>query len=265
MRYNRAMRRIAMIVLAFGIVFDGAAAAGLLDATRRGAHLVDCLTTPSRQASDWCKIGGSDEHPAISVVLPKRPDRKTRMAIGPRAVLDAWNNAAFDARSLPVFFMAGGYAETGGNAANVKWRYLARHDVFVGLTSHQTGAWSYKHPAAKPGLVLAATGLRDLIEQAAPGSEITIPPGLYGQGLFIDKSLTVKLKGARLWGVANHKAIINVKCDGCRVIIEDFHGEGRQAGCLFINCAGIKVEGRDFHLTVRRAHIEVVPENRTGS
>ena len=85
---------------------------------------------------------------------------------------------------------------------------------------------------------------------------MVIPPGTYGQGLFIDKSLTVKLKDVRLWGVANDKGIINVNCDGCTVVIEDFYGEGRKAGCLEDNCAGIKAEGNNFRLTIRRAHID---------
>jgi hypothetical protein len=55
--------------------------------------------------------------------------------------------------------------------------------------------------------------------------------------------------------VAEGKGIINVDCDGCTVVIEDFYGEGRKAGCLDDNCAGIKAEGSNFYLTVRRAHL----------
>ena len=106
------------------------------------------------------------------------------------------------------------------------------------------------------GVKLSETNLNDLINEAKPGSIVKIPPGFYGQGLFIDKSLTVKLKDVRLWGVARHRGIINVACDGCSVVIEDFYGEGRKAGCLDYNCTGIKAEGKNFNLTVRRAHLD---------
>lgn len=136
-----------------------------------------------------------------------------------------------------------------------KWQYISAHDVFVGLSFHTTGVWVYKHPAAMPGVELSNINLDSLISDAKSGSVVSVPPGSYGKGLYIDKSLTVKLKDVRLWGVAEGKGIINVDCDGCTVVIEDFYGEGRKAGCLDDNCAGIKAEGSNFHLTVRRAHL----------
>ncbi|TFH09989.1 MAG: hypothetical protein E4H07_05795 [Nitrosomonadales bacterium] len=150
-----------------------------------------------------------------------------------------------------------------------KWQYISAHDVFVGLSYHTTGVWVYKHPTAMPGVELSKTNLDSLIRKAKPGSVVLVPPGFYGQGLYIDKSLTVKLKDVRLWSVAESKGIINVDCDGCRVVIEDFYGEGRKAGCLNGNCAGIKVEGNNFYLTVRRAHIDntvmgIMTDNRGG-
>lgn len=150
-----------------------------------------------------------------------------------------------------------------------KWQYIRTHDVFVGLTTHATGVWIYKHPAAMPGDVFASLDPQRLIQEASPDSVVTIPPGLYGRGLVIDKSLTVKLKDVRLWGVAAGKGLINVRCDGCAVTIEDFHGNGRQSGCLGGNCAGIKAEGVDFQLTVKRAHIDntvmgILTDNRGG-
>ncbi len=159
---------------------------------------------------------------------------------------------------IPVLWLAFGVPPLG-----------AAHGVFVGLSNHTTGVWVYRHPAAMPGVVPAKTDPQRLIREATPGAVVTIPPGLYGQGLFIDKSLTVRLKDVRLWGVAKDKGIISVKCDGCTVVIEDFHGDGREAGCLGGNCAGIKAEGIDFRLTVRRAHIDntvmgILTDNRGG-
>jgi hypothetical protein len=136
-----------------------------------------------------------------------------------------------------------------------KWQYISAHDVFVGLSFHTTGVWVYKHPAAMSGVELSRTNLDILISDAKSDSIVSVPPGSYGKGLYIDKSLTVKLKDVRLWGVAEDKGIINVDCDDCTVVIEDFYGEGRKAGCLDDNCAGIKAEGSNFHLTVRRTHL----------
>ncbi len=136
-----------------------------------------------------------------------------------------------------------------------KWQYISAHDIFVGLSLHTTGVWVYKHPAAMPGVELSKTNLDSLISDAKSGSVVSVPPGSYGKGLSINKSLTVNLKDVKLLGVAEDKGIINVNCDGCTVVIEDFYGEGRKAGCLVDSCAGIKAEGSNFHLTVRRSHL----------
>ena len=181
------------------------------------------------------------------------------LTIDPRAPERAWR----------LYDWSGAGPPAGYRRVYSKWQYVAADDVFIGLSSHTTGVWVYKHPAAMPGTVLAATDPQLLIRQARPGAVVTIPPGLYGGGLFINKSLTARLTGARFRGVARKKAIINVKCHGCTVVIEDFHGDGREAGCLGGNCAGIKAEGKDFHLTVRRAHIDntvmgILTDNRGG-
>ncbi len=140
-------------------------------------------------------------------------------------------------RNWSLYDWSGAGSPSGDKRVYSKWQYVATHDVFVGLSFHTTGVWVYKHPSTMPGVVLAKTNLQNLIREAKPGSVVMIPPGTYGQGLFINKSLTVKLKDVRLWGVAENKGIINVNCDGCAVVIEDFYGEGRKAGCLDHNCA----------------------------
>lgn len=145
---------------------------------------------------------------------------------------------------------------SGNNNVYSKWQYISAHDVFVGLSLHTTGVWVYKHPSTMPGIKLSNTNLDSLISDAKSGSVVSVPPGSYGQGLYIDKSLTVKLKDVQLWGVAEDRGIININCDDCTVVIEDFYSDGRKAGCLDNNCAAIKAEGRNFHLTVRRAHLD---------
>jgi hypothetical protein len=101
------------------------------------------------------------------------------------------------------------------------------------------------------------------------GSTLTLPPGMYGTGLYINKSLTLNLAGVNLRGVARNRAVINVKCDQCRVVLQDFAIDGRKAKCLGGNCAGVKAEGRSFDLTLRRGHVNntvigVLTDNRGG-
>ena len=75
--------------------------------------------------------------------------------------------------------------------------------------------------------------------------------------------------GVHLRGVSNGKGVINVNCGGCDVIVEDFEIDGSEAGCKTGNCAGIKAEGKNFSLTVRRARINatvmgILTDNRGG-
>ncbi|WP_156905180.1 hypothetical protein [Neptunomonas japonica] len=150
-----------------------------------------------------------------------------------------------------------------------KWVYLEKEELFIGLSTHETGVWAYKHPNKPKYSEYSKHDAQKLINNAKPGSKIIIPPGIYPQGLFVNKSLTLGLKGVSLRGIANSKGIINVSCNHCRVVIEDFHGEGVKANCQRGNCAGIKAEGRDFNLVVKRAHIDrtvigVLTDNRGG-
>jgi len=172
-------------------------------------------------------------------------------------------------RNWILYDWSGAGPPSGNKRVYSKWQYIFTHNVFVGISSHTSGVWVYKHPTSMQGVKLSETNLEDLINEAKPGSIVKIPPGFYGQGLFIDKSLTVKLKDVRLWGVAEDKGIINVACDGCSVVIEDFHGEGRKADCLNGNCTGIKAEGNNINLTIRRAHLGnsvmgILTDNRGG-
>ncbi len=151
-----------------------------------------------------------------------------------------------------------------------KWVYLEDEDLFVGLSTHETGVWVYKHPQRPIYTVeYLKTNPQKLIDLAPPGDVITIPPGTYPVGLFINKSLTLRLRGVSLRGTVNHKGIINVKCNGCDVTIEDFHADGLKAHCQWGNCAAIKAEGKKFHLTLKKAHIGrtvmgVLTDNRGG-
>lgn len=150
-----------------------------------------------------------------------------------------------------------------------KWVSLEQDGVFAGIATHKTGFWIYKPPTKIDAAVLSKVQVQSLINQAEPGSVVTIPPGIYSTGLYVNKPLTVKLAGVVLMGIARDRAVINVNCDQCRVILEDVEIDGRKANCLSGNCAGIKAEGKAFDLIVRRAHIDntvmgILTDNRGG-
>ena len=232
---------------------------GLVLSLHRGALLLRSLQTGAVERIAAPGFHGKSLAVHKSGVIFSWDGKDRILTIDPRVPERAWR----------LYDWSGAGPPSGDRRVYSKWRYISAHDVFVGLSSHTTGVWVYKHPVSMPGEVLAKTDPQRLIRDAKPGSVVTVPPGLYGGGLFIDKSLTVRLKDVRLRGVARNKGIINVKCDGCTVVIEDFHGDGREAGCLGGNCAGIKAEGIGFRLTVRRAHIDntvigILTDNRGG-
>jgi len=125
--------------------------------------------------------------------------------------------------------------------------------------------WLAPHIAAAAG----PNPLQRLIDRARPGAVVTVPPGIYQGGARIAKSLTLRMKGAFLRGNVGGKGVISVRIDGGRVAIEDFTATDG-LGCASGNCAGIKIEGRGFHVTLRRAHIAnqvmgVLTDNRGGT
>ncbi len=150
-----------------------------------------------------------------------------------------------------------------------KWIYLNKENLFFGLSTHKTGVWIYKHPDNAKYTEYSDIDPQKLIDKAKTGSKVIIPPGIYPQGLFVNKSLTIKMKGAILRDTVNNKGIINVSCHNCSVTIKDFHGDGLSAKCQWGNCAGIRAEGKNFKLTLRRAHINrtvmgILTDNRGG-
>ncbi len=150
-----------------------------------------------------------------------------------------------------------------------KWIYLEDEDLFVGISTHKTGVWIYKHPEQKKMTSFSSENLNNLLKNAKSGDVVVAPPGNYIQGIFINKSLTLKLKNVSLYGISSSKGIINVKCNNCRVVIEDFSGDGSKTGCQMGNCAGVKAEGKNFTLVMKRAHINgtvmgILTDNRGG-
>ncbi len=111
--------------------------------------------------------------------------------------------------------------------------------------------------------------MQRLVNAAPPGSVLTVPPGVYDVGARIAKPLTIRMKGVFVRGNIGTKGVLNVVIDGGRVVIEDFAATDGW-GCSSGNCAGIKVEGRNFHVTLRRARLArqvmgILTDNRGGT
>lgn len=158
---------------------------------------------------------------------------------------------------------------TGDGRVYGKWVYLKKEDLFVGLSTHKTGVWIYKHPEKPTYTQYSNISPQRLINQSKSGDKVIIPPGLYRHGIFINKSLHLGLKDVIFRGTVNKKSIINISCDNCNVVIDDFVGDGVVANCQWGNCAGVKAEGNNFNLTLRNAHISktvmgVLTDNRGG-
>ena len=150
-----------------------------------------------------------------------------------------------------------------------KWVYLKDYDLFAGISSHETGVWIYKHPKSMVPVNYAPTNLGELVKKTVTGGVLKVPAGIYGQGLFINRSMTVDLEGVSIRGVANGKGIVNVSCDGCQVKIMNLRADGILADCLGGNCSGIKAEGKGFKLTVENSSINntvigLITDNRGG-
>ncbi len=113
-----------------------------------------------------------------------------------------------------------------------------------------------------------ASVLQQLIDAAPPGAVVSVAPGIYDGGVTIAKPITLRMKGALVRGSAEGKGVILVKTRG-PVVIEDFTATDG-LGCSGGNCAGVKIEDRDFDVTLRRAHIAnqvmgVLTSNRGGA
>lgn len=151
-----------------------------------------------------------------------------------------------------------------------KFRYIG-DGFFAGIASPKTGFWVYMPPKKNKRMEeFSQIDPQKLINKASAGSTVTIPPGIYGRGIRIKKSLTVKLAGVSFRSVTDNRGIISISGNDLRVVIEDFSGDGRRANAVRGNHAGIRIGGKNFHVTVRRAHIQrtvmgILTDNRGGS
>ncbi len=232
----------------------------------KGRDLDECKKKLKPLRGGWCEVRYSEQHPSITrgFYESNLDLSKERIGRAPVSVFDSDGGRIW--KTLPWGGM--GASERDQHAYD-KRVYLEKEVRIAELSTHEAGVRVYKYP--KNGQYIEPKyNVQKLVDSAKPGSTLIIPPGVYPRGLFINKSLTLGLKDVSLRGVAKRKGIINVSCDGCRVFIEDFNGDGVKANCQWGNCAGVKAEGRNFSLTLRRAHIDrtvmgVLTDNRGGS
>lgn len=144
--------------------------------------------------------------------------------------------------------------ETGPTGNNVmdKFVWLPADKVFIGYVDAFEGVWVYK-PPAEGWEAVRLDSAQSFIDAAPEGSTVTIPPGLYAQGIRIAKDLTVKLDGVAFGSAFGNKANVLVENPDRRitVVIEGYDMPGARTGG---NGAGIRAD-YDFDLTVRNFHV----------
>jgi hypothetical protein len=135
-----------------------------------------------------------------------------------------------------------------------KWVHV-EGDIFVGLSHHSEGVWVYRHVNSDKAFSYSETNIQHLVDKAAPGETVTLPAGNYGQGLRIDKPLTLNMKGVNLLGVYGGKAPLVIANANGPVVINDLSINGRESGADKGNLAGVRISGESFRVTLNRANI----------
>ncbi len=107
------------------------------------------------------------------------------------------------------------------------------------------------------------------IDAAEPGSILTIPPGVYSEGLVISKALTLNLKGVELRSVAWRKGVLVIENPKGPVVVNDFRVDGVVSGADYGNLAGVRISGKAFDVTlnrvfIRRTAMGILTDNRGG-
>lgn len=147
-----------------------------------------------------------------------------------------------------------------------KWVRVEAFDVYAAYADYGRGVWIYRHPVKRPGLTMGTGSIQPFIDRARPGSRVRVPPGIYRGDARVSKPLTLDLEGVRIMGITASKGVLLIKDARGPVVIENFT-TSYPARCG--NCAGIKIEGENFDVTVRRAHISraemgILTDNRGG-
>ncbi|MBK20159.1 MAG: hypothetical protein CMM52_15105 [Rhodospirillaceae bacterium] len=168
-----------------------------------------------------------------------------------------WNGASYihtydpETQEWRLFDWAGKGPKIGSRVYS-KWVWLPRYDVYVGYADAKSSAWVYRHPISEKGKPVNTSSIQPLLKKAKPGETVKIPPGIYQAGAIINKSLKLDMKDVRIIGPTHGKGVLLIKNAKGPVIIENFRTfDPIRCG----NCAGIKIEGKNFNVTVRKSHI----------
>lgn len=96
-----------------------------------------------------------------------------------------------------------------------KWIYLARYDVFIGVSSRgrEGDVWVYKAPKdSRRGKRVGTRTVASYINSAQSGAAVRIPPGIYNNGgALIKKPITLDLEGVDMLGSSRGKGYLIVR------------------------------------------------------
>lgn len=157
-----------------------------------------------------------------------------------------------ETKQFSLFDWTGKKPGKGDGKVYSKWVYLPKEDVFVGVTDESTGILVYKHPDSG-GVRTTTVDPQHFIDAARPGGTAIIPPGLYIRGLVIKKSLTVKMAGARFIQPVGGRGTVWVDNPGGPVVLDGLTAD--EPPYCHTNCAGVRVQGRNYDVTIRNATI----------
>lgn len=195
-------------------------------------------------------------------------------AIDDAGIIHAWDGQSRVYRFDPDNADKGWEIRAGGPTEGVSTHTYEKfvhigEGFFGGISIDKTGFWIYKPRTGGAVTPIERTDPQTFIDAAAPGSTVTIPPGIYAHGIRIDKSLTVNLKDVQLWGLKDRKGIVNIQGDGITVVVNDLVADGLKANATGSNASGIRITGVTWNVTVNRAHISstvmgILTDNRGG-
>ncbi|NKB21373.1 MAG: hypothetical protein GKS01_12835 [Alphaproteobacteria bacterium] len=148
-----------------------------------------------------------------------------------------------------------------------KWVRVPKFDVYVGYADHKIGAWVYRHPKKLKGTIVETNSIQSILDRASAESAVVVPPGIYRPGAVVNKSMKLDLKGVRILGTTKGKSVLLIQNAVGPVTVDNFRTTFR-ARCG--NCAGLKIEGKNFNVRVRHAHIAnaemgILTDNRGGT
>ncbi len=184
--------------------------------------------------------------------------RGAGLAVDDDGVLTLWNGGAsilrFDPKSRIWRLIDNDGQAPSYTARPVysRWVYVPALRVYVGYADFRRGIWVYRLPDRNPGRPAETVSIQPLLDAAAPGATVSVPPGIYRAGAVIRRPVLLRLKNVRIVGQTAGKGVLFVRNANGPVVIEDF---ATRDPVRCGNCAGIKIEGVNFDVTVRRARI----------